>query len=159
MEKRVADHVPVSLRVLGILITILLFAVVAHVAKRALEAPVHKPIPEQTEELLEPKGDALAKIYFEISSADLPSEAGGAIQTVKEKSAANPELIVLVSGYHDPSGDPERNQELAMERALSAKEALVAVGVPADRIKLAKPEEISDSSDLQEARRVDIRVQ
>lgn len=107
----------------------------------------------------EPIGEALARIYFEINSAELPDEAGGAIQSVKEKALAAPKLVVLVSGYHDPSGDPEQNTALARQRALATKLALMAAGIPGERIILRKPEVIPGDADLQEARRVDIRVQ
>jgi len=106
-----------------------------------------------------PVGEPLARIYFEISSADLPNEAGGPIQTVKEKALEFPQNIVLISGFHDPSGNPEQNEALAMQRALAAKAALVAAGIAAERIKIAKPQGIPGDSDLQEARRVDLRVQ
>ena len=105
------------------------------------------------------KGEALTSIYFEISSAGLPAESGGAIQIVKERATAAPKLNVLVSGYHDPSGNPEQNAELARQRALATKLALMATGVPAGRIFLRKPQVIPGDADLQEARRVDIHLQ
>lgn len=106
-----------------------------------------------------PKGEAMAKIYFEINSAELPAEAGGAIETIKERATVVPNLIVLISGYHDPSGDPEQNAALAKQRAEAARDALIAAGIPAERIRLRKPEVIPGNEDLQEARRVDIRLQ
>lgn len=106
-----------------------------------------------------PKGEAMAKIYFEINSADMPAEAGGAIETIKERATVVPNLIVLISGYHDPSGDPEQNAALAKQRAEAARDALIATGIPAERIRLRKPEVIAGNEDLQEARRVDIRLQ
>lgn len=106
-----------------------------------------------------PKGEAMARIYFEINSAELPAEAGGAIETIKERATVVPNLIVLISGYHDPSGDPEQNAALAKQRAEAARDALIARGIPAERIRLRKPEVIAGNEDLQEARRVDIRLQ
>jgi outer membrane protein OmpA-like peptidoglycan-associated protein len=125
-----------------------------------IRASLLRPLPvHYSNEVPEPEGEPLARIYFEISSAELPAEAGGPIQTVKEKSEASPHDIVLISGYHDPSGNPEQNAALAMQRALAAKAALVAAGVPLERIRVRKPEVIPGDADLQEARRVDIRVQ
>lgn len=106
-----------------------------------------------------PKGEAMARIYFEINSAELPAEAGGAIETIKERAMVVANLNVLISGYHDPSGDPVQNAELAKQRAEAARDALIAAGVPAERIILRKPEVIAGNEDLQEARRVDLRLQ
>jgi len=105
------------------------------------------------------KGDAVARIYFEVGSAELPNEAGGAIETVRELASKAPTLNVLIAGYHDPTGDPSRNSELARRRALQTKLELMAVGVPGERVFLRKPEGIPGDADLQEARRVDIHLQ
>ncbi|MDO6385545.1 MULTISPECIES: OmpA family protein [Uliginosibacterium] len=106
-----------------------------------------------------PQGEPVARIYFNLGSDELPEEAGGAIQTLKEKIAANPKAQVLISGFHDPSGDPVKNAELAKERAMATQKALIGVGVPAERIVLRKPEQLTDTADMQEARRVDIHLQ
>lgn len=141
---------------LGAIITICLLFAVGFTIRHTIYSPSRPPIATNVRE---PMGEPLARIYFEISSADLPAEAGGAIQTVKEKAEANPGLTVLISGYHDPSGDPEQNKALAIERAEAAREALVAAGIPASRIRVLNPEVIAGDADLQEARRVDIRLQ
>jgi hypothetical protein len=143
---------------LGVLLTLGLFYAVGMVIHSALGPAPKLPHPVSTN-ISEPLGDALARIYFDINSAELPSESGGAIQTVKEKAEAEPQRSILISGFHDPSGDPEQNVELAINRALAAKKALVAAGIPAARIKLRPPQEISGNADLQEARRVDLWVQ
>lgn len=104
-------------------------------------------------------GEALASIYFEPGNAELARDSGGAIQKVKEAMEVEADQIVLISGFHDPSGDPAQNQLLARERALSAKAALLLAGVPEERIVLRRPEEIPGTEDMQEARRVDLRVQ
>lgn len=106
-----------------------------------------------------PRGDALARIYFETGSAQLPEESGGAIQSIKEKMSANTSLKVLISGFHDPSGDPAKNAELAYQRADAARQELINAGVASERIILRKPEQIPGTEDMQEARRVDIHVQ
>lgn len=106
-----------------------------------------------------PQGEPIASIYFEAGKSEVPDEGGGAIQTVMEKALANPARIILISGYHDPSGDPAKNAELAQGRAEAVRDALVEAGVPADRVVLRKPEEIPGTEDPQEARRVDIRLQ
>ena len=73
--------------------------------------------------------------------------------------ALNPKAIVLLSGFHDPSGDPARNAELAKGRAEAVRDALVAGGVAADRVKFRKPESTVGTGSAEEGRRVEIRVQ
>ncbi len=116
---------------------------------------VSSPVAAETS----PVGEPLASIYFEPGNAGLARDSGGAIQKVKEAMQAEADQIVLISGFHDPSGDPAQNQLLARERALSAKAALLLAGVAEERIILRSPEEIPGTDDLQEARRVDLRVQ
>ena len=65
---------------------------------------------------------------------------------------------LLLSGFHDASGDPAVNAELAKNRAKAVREALKARGVAAERIVLRKPEQTSAEGPPQEARRVEIRL-
>lgn len=122
---------------------------------RPTPEPAQAPLAEE----IAAQGEPLASIYFEPGNAELARDSGGAIQKVKESMEADADQIVLISGFHDPSGDPEKNLLLARERALSAKAALLLAGVPEERIVLRRPEEIPGVLDLQEARRVDLRVQ
>ena len=124
---------------------------------RGTATPPSASVPAATE--TSPIGEPLASIYFEPGNAELARDSGGAIQKVKEAMQTEADQIVLVSGFHDPSGDPEQNRLLARERALSAKAALLLAGVPEERIVLRRPEEIPGTEDMQEARRVDLRVQ
>lgn len=107
----------------------------------------------------EPVGEALAKIYFEIGKAELVPEAGGALHMVLETARTHPGKIVLISGFHDPSGDPVKNTELAKNRAVATRDMLVELGLAAERIRLRKPEAATGGGDAQEERRVEIRVQ
>lgn len=118
-----------------------------------------EPAAQTRPDPLQPRGEPLARIYFNTGSDDLPEEAGGAIQTVKEKFSAAPQTNILISGFHDPSGDPVKNSELALKRAMAAQQALIEAGVPATHIVLRKPEQLGDTTDLQESRRVDIHLQ
>ena len=62
----------------------------------------------------------------------------------------------VISGYHDSTGNLAQNQELAKKRAFSVRDALVALGVPAEQIELKKPEQSAGSGDNAEARRVEV---
>jgi hypothetical protein len=148
-----------GIQVVAILLAVIIFGCVLGVtAYGALSAMGSQPPRMVNGEIL-PAGEPLAAIYFESGSADMPDEAGGAIQTLKEKATDHPEKLILISGYHDPSGDPVKNAELAKARANAVREALIEAGIAEDRVHLLKPEEIPGTEDMQEARRVDIRLQ
>jgi outer membrane protein OmpA-like peptidoglycan-associated protein len=104
-------------------------------------------------------GDIIGKVYFDLAHADLPASQmeslGAALQAA---GTDNTDRKLMLSGFHDASGDPAKNAELAKERAKSVREALKARGVPADRIVLRKPEQILGDGPPEEARRVEIRL-
>ena len=66
---------------------------------------------------------------------------------------------VLVSGYHDASGDAEKNAELAKQRAMAVGAALRMAGVPDDKVELAKPAQTQADGPPAEARRVEVKLQ
>lgn len=115
------------------------------------------PAAEQAE--IAPVGEALAKVYFAIGKAELDEADKGVVGKTLEALGANSKAIVLLSGFHDPSGDPAKNAELAKQRAKAVRDALVAGGVAADRIKFRKPESTVGTGSPEEGRRVEIRVQ
>ena len=115
------------------------------------------PAAEQAE--IAPVGEALAKVYFAIGKAELDEADKGVVGKTLEALGANPKAIVLLSGFHDPSGDPAKNAELAKQRAKAVRDALVAGGVAADRIKFRKPESTVGTGSPEEGRRVELRVQ
>jgi len=115
------------------------------------------PVAEQAE--IAPVGEALAKVYFAVGAAALDDADKGVVAKTLEALAANPKAIVLLSGFHDPSGDPARNAELAKQRAMAVRDALVAGGVATERVKFRKPESTVGAGSAEEGRRVEIRVQ
>jgi outer membrane protein OmpA-like peptidoglycan-associated protein len=66
---------------------------------------------------------------------------------------------VLLSGYHDETGGAAVNAEVAKDRAVAVKDALVAAGLAADKVKMRKPAVTLGGADPAEARRVEVRVQ
>ncbi|HEU4622170.1 MAG TPA: OmpA family protein, partial [Burkholderiaceae bacterium] len=64
---------------------------------------------------------------------------------------------LTISGYHDATGDADKNMELAKARAQAVQQALEASGVSADRIDLRKPQTTTGGANEQEARRVEVR--
>lgn len=119
--------------------------------------PTSKPVAEQAE--IAPVGEALAKVYFAVGAAALDEADKGVVAKTQEALGAKPNAIVLLSGFHDLSGDPAKNAELAKHRAQSVRDALVAGGIAAERIKFRKPESMLGTGSPEEGRRVEIRVQ
>lgn len=117
------------------------------------------PLPGATAMEIVPVGEALAKVYFGVDQAALSEGDRGVVTQTKEALAANPKAIVLLSGFHDASGDPQHNAQLAKARAQSVRDALVAGGIAAHRVKFRKPESSLGSGSPEEGRRVEIRVQ
>lgn len=104
-------------------------------------------------------GDLLAKLTFELGSAALPADAAATLADVQGKLTMAPAGARLVlSGFHDASGDPAKNAELAKERAKAVRAALVAAGVDVARVALRKPESTTGGGTPEEARRVEVRL-
>lgn len=95
-------------------------------------------------------------IHFASASATLPADAQQAIATVVEALKAAEGRRVLLAGYHDPTGNIDFNRDLAKRRALGVRDALIAQGIPAQRIILRKPEQTTGSGNNAEARRVEL---
>jgi len=143
--------------IVGVLAGIVL-AVVA-VVYGASAGKGYKPATAPVAAEIAPVGEALAKVYFAIGKAELDEADKGVVGKTLEALGANPKAIVLLSGFHDPSGDSAKNAELAKQRAKAVRDALVAGGVAADRIKFRKPESTVGTGSPEEGRRVEIRVQ
>ena len=98
----------------------------------------------------------VVKFYFALGSAEVPAGAGAALGEVV-KSVQNGGAV-LVSGYHDASGDPAKNAELAKQRAMNVAAALKLSGVPEDKLELAKPAQTTAGGPPAEARRVEVKT-
>ncbi len=95
-------------------------------------------------------------VFFDSGKAELP--ANGAESIAKLAAAGKAGGKAVISGYHDATGDPAQNAELAKQRAITVRDALKAAGVSEDKIELKKPEQIN-AGDAAEARRVEVTVQ
>ena len=98
----------------------------------------------------------LLSFHFETGSADLPADAATQLQPLVDFLKTAPEGRLGISGFHDMSGDPATNRELAKNRALATRALLVTAGAPADRLILVRPQEVQAGTDDREARRVDV---
>lgn len=146
--------------VFGVLAAVVL-GVIALVSGVAIwkTAQTSQPTAIVAEAEVAPVGEALAKVYFAVGEAKLNAADQAVVGQTLAALAAKPKAIVLLSGFHDPSGDPARNAELAKARAQAVRDALVGGGVAVERIKFRKPESTLGSGSPEEGRRVEIRVQ
>jgi len=122
-------------------------------APQAEVAPAPLPAPAPVEVAL-PRAD----VFFDVAKTELPADAGTALAGVIAYLVANPTSMAVVSGYHDPTGDLATNEELAKNRALAVRGALVAGGVTAARIDLQKPVVSTGDGSLEAARRVEVTI-
>ena len=98
----------------------------------------------------------VVKFFFATGKAEIGAGAVAAlVDVVKGVSDGK---MAMVSGFSDSSGDPAANEELAKQRAMAVRDALVSAGVAQDKIELKKPE-TSGGSDGAAARRVDVSLQ
>ena len=103
-------------------------------------------------------GEADARIYFELASDALPGDGAAELARIADAVRADAGKVVLISGFHDESGDAARNAELARSRAFAVRHALEANGVARERLVMDKPRVTLGGADAREARRVEMRL-
>ncbi|GHC00537.1 K(+)-insensitive pyrophosphate-energized proton pump [Thermomonas carbonis] len=99
-----------------------------------------------------------AAVYFASGSADLPADAGDTLGQLVQHLKDDPAARATVSGYHDASGDPAQNAELAKQRAQNVAGALAAAGIDDTRVDLEKPVLAIEGTSAEDARRVEVTV-
>jgi outer membrane protein OmpA-like peptidoglycan-associated protein len=100
--------------------------------------------------------NGVVKFYFASGKSDL---APGAVEALADAIAAGKAgKKLVISGFHDATGDPAKNAELAKQRALAVRDALKTAGVAESGIELKKPETATGSGNNAEARRVEVVV-
>lgn len=99
----------------------------------------------------------VVKFYFASGKADLAAGAGEALTDMVKGAQAGRKLVI--SGFHDATGNAAQNAELALQRALAVRSAVTAAGVTEGQVELKKPEQVSSSGPNAEARRVEISLQ
>ncbi len=100
----------------------------------------------------------VAKVYFAAGATAMPAESSKQIDDAAAAAKKSPAAKVVISGYHDATGSPEKNAEVAKERAKAVRDALKTAGVGEDRIEMMKPEVVLGTGDNAEARRVEIGI-
>ncbi len=145
--------------VLGV-VAMLLFGLIGGIAIRSLHGHAAPVKAVAVEEMLEGPiaGDVAGTLYFELGQAALPADAAVAVEAIKTAAANAPARKLVLSGFHDASGDPAKNAELAKARAKAVRDALKAAGIDAARLALRKPESTTGDGNDKEARRVEVRL-
>jgi outer membrane protein OmpA-like peptidoglycan-associated protein len=100
--------------------------------------------------------NGVVKFYFATGKADL---APGALVALAEAiTAAKGGARLVLSGFHDATGDPAFNAELAKQRAFAVRDALTGAGVAESNLELKKPEVTTGTGANAEARRVEVVI-
>ena len=100
--------------------------------------------------------NGVVKFYFASAKADLAADADKALADVVKAAKEGKSLVI--SGFHDATGDAAKNAELAKQRAMAVAEALKKAGVAEDKLELKKPEQTQADGAPAEARRVEVMV-
>ena len=101
--------------------------------------------------------DGVVRFYFASGKAELAAGAKEALADAVAAAKAGKKLVL--SGFHDSTGDPARNAELAKQRAFAVRDALIAEGVAEGSIDLQKPEAMPNTQGNDpEARRVEVKI-
>ena len=128
-------------------------------------APVAAVVPADTAGAAEAALDAasvkvengVVKFYFASGKAELAAGASEALADVIKGAQAGRKLVI--SGFHDATGNPAKNAELAKQRAFAVRDALKAAGIPETKIELKNPEQLTATGSDAEARRVEVALQ
>ena len=141
------------------LVALLIVPVLASVyATDALQAATPTPIEQSTAAVMPDSAVPPVAILFAVGQNALPADASAQLAGMVEGARANAAARLQISGFTDASGDPTLNEELAKARASAVRDALVAAGIPEERIDMKKPETITGAGTDEEARRVEVSL-
>jgi len=94
------------------------------------------PTPVSHEPSLQELFDKQVKdAYFDYDQADIRADARDALSQTAQFLRSYPQLKVVVEGHCDERGSTEYNLALGDRRAAAAKQFLVSLGIPADRME------------------------
>jgi peptidoglycan-associated lipoprotein len=99
--------------------------------------PTPTPTPQKT--LSELLSTEVQDVYFDFDKSDIREDARVALthdaEALKQIFAEIPDAVVVIEGNCDERGSAEYNLGLGDRRATAAKDFLVELGVPADKLK------------------------
>ena len=73
--------------------------------------------------------------YYDYDKADIRADARDALSQTAQFLRSYPQLKVVIEGHCDERGSTEYNLALGDRRAAAAKQFLVSLGIPADRME------------------------
>ncbi len=101
--------------------------------------PPPPPPPPPKKELSELLSTDVQDAYFDYDKSDIREDARATLtrdaDALRKIFAEIPDAVVVVEGHADERGSAEYNLGLGDRRATSAKDFLVQLGVPADKLK------------------------
>lgn len=102
----------------------------------------------------------LGDVLFESGQTDLKEEAMASLVEVVDLLQSEPDKDIRIEGHTDSTGDAETNLKISEKRAVAVENALVSLGVDADRISSAGMGEDFPiaSNESEEGRRQNRRV-
>lgn len=155
-------------------ITLLLFGLIGGLVMRTMNAKHAKPAAVAATAAAQPAASAVAesdvmidaplagivvvRVFFELDKAELQADVPTALAVAVKALADAPGKKLVIAGFHDPSGDPAHNADLAKRRAIAVRLALTAQGAEITRVLLRKPEQTALGGPPEEARRVEVRL-
>ena len=98
-----------------------------------------------------------AAVFFDSGKAAVSADSKKTLDDIVAHLKANAAAKVEVTGYTDKAGNLAQNMELAKQRAVGVRDALVAAGVAKERINMKPPATVEAGDDAKQARRVDIK--
>ncbi|HEX6545770.1 MAG TPA: OmpA family protein [Bryobacteraceae bacterium] len=106
-----------------------------------INAPPATPaaVPAPPQSAAEMLAGQVKDVYFDYDKDDLREDQQATLQgdatALKQIFAAHPDFTVVIEGNCDERGSAEYNLGLGDRRASKTKEALIALGVPADKMR------------------------
>jgi peptidoglycan-associated lipoprotein len=81
------------------------------------------------------RNSPLSPLFFELDSADVSADGQKVLQANAAVLKKYPTMQITIEGHCDERGTAEYNLALGERRALAAKNYMVSLGIPADKIK------------------------
>ena len=106
-------------------------------ARVTVNAPPPPPPPPPATTLTDEQlfAQNVKDVYFDYDKGDVRGDQQAVVQADAAFLQQHPNMSVTIEGHCDERGSTEYNLALGDNRASSVKNALVAAGVPADRVK------------------------
>jgi peptidoglycan-associated lipoprotein len=99
----------------------------------AQQAPAEAPAAQPS--LSELFDQNVKDVYFELDKSDLAGDSRAALTKDAEFLRSYPQVHVSIEGHCDERGSTEYNLGLGQRRAEAAKNFLISLGIPADRME------------------------